>query len=116
MTPTSKMSRPSLDEKEWDTDYYFGDPEIVSVEITDSIILNFKEPSAEELELIEEINEESSKKKNGQIEATLKMICLLHVPEEGKKKISLKDARKLTARQLKKIGDALEGVLGLSES
>lgn len=116
MTPTSKMSRPNLEERDWDTDYYFGDPEIVSVELNDSVVLNFKEPSAEELELIEEINEESMKKKNGQIEATLKMICLLHVPDAGKKKISLKDARKLTARQLKKIGDALEEVLGLSES
>lgn len=110
------MSRPAREEQDWDNDYYFGDPEIVTVELTDTLSLSFKEPSAEELEFIEEINEESLKKKNGQIEATLKMICLLHVPDEGKKKISLKDAKRLTARQLKKIGEALNEVLGVSES
>lgn len=116
MTPTSKMSRPAREEQDWGNDYYFGDPEIVTVQLTEDLSLSFKEPSAEELEYIEEINEESLNKKNGQIEATLKMICLLHVPDEGKKKISLKDAKKLTARQLKKIGEALNEVLGVSES
>ena len=57
----------------------------------------------------------SISRKLGEIEATLQTICILHAPEAGGKKLSMRDAKKLTARQLKKIGEALGSLLGSDE-
>lgn len=90
----------------------FGDPEILPVEITAGKFLYLKEPCAEDLIQIADIN---SDEKLSEIEATLQTICILHAPTEGGKRLSLKDAKRLTARHLKKIGEAMSVLLGVDE-
>lgn len=112
---TSKMSRPGVEEitaVETTSSFDFGEPEVVPVEISDGKFLYLKEPCAEDLIHISNINDD---KKLGEIEATLQTICVLHAPEIGGKKLSMRDAKKLTARQLKKIGEALGTLLGSDE-
>jgi len=112
---TSKMSRPGAEENgtlETISAFDFGEPEVVPVEISEGKFLYLKEPCAEDLIYISEINDD---KKLGEIEATLQTICILHAPEAGGKKLSMRDAKKLTARQLKKIGEALGSLLGSDE-
>lgn len=111
--PTSKLARPNSDTEvitiNDSSDFDFGEPEIVPVEIASGKFLYLKEPCAEDLIVISDIN---SNEKLSEIEATLQTICVLHAPTEGGKRLSLKDAKKLTARQLKKIGEALSSLLG----
>lgn len=112
---TSKMSRPGTEENsvlEAGGAFDFGEPEVVPVEISKGKFLYLKEPCAEDLIFISEINDDE---KLGEIEATLQTICVLHSPEAGGKKLSMRDAKKLTARQLKKIGEALGSLLGSDE-
>lgn len=113
--PTNKMSRPSSEAEivtvNEVSEFDFGEPEVVPVEISKGKFLYLKEPCAEDLIIISEIN---SNEKLSEIEATLQTICVLHSPENGKR-LSLKDAKKLTARQLKKIGGALATLLGTDE-
>lgn len=90
----------------------FGDPEIIVVEISPGKTLTLKEPSASDLI---EISKISDNKSISEVEATLQTICILHAPEEGSRKLSLKDAKRLTARQLRKLGAAINELLGMSD-
>ena len=112
---TSKMSRqPEADSVDSGaSDFFdFGEPEVLPVEISVGKFLYLKEPSAEDLIHIAEINEND---KLSEIEATLQTICVLHAPQGGGKKLSMRDAKKLTARHLKKIGEAMGVLLGTDE-
>ena len=113
---TSKMSRQGADDDVIETEstgfFDFGEPEVMPVEVTAGKFLYLKEPCAEDLMHIAEINNNS---KLSEIEATLQTICVLHSPQNGDKKLSMRDAKKLTARQLKKIGEAMGQLLGADE-
>ena len=111
----SKMSReasPSatLRMEEEDDFFDFGEPEIISVEISPGKFLTLKEPSANDLI---EISKVSDNKNISEVEATLQTICILHSPDTGKRRLNLKDAKRLTARQLRKLGMAINDLLGL---
>lgn len=113
--PTSKMSRPTNDvgdNFELDDGFDFGEPEVIPVEIAKDKYLYLKEPCAEDLIKISEISENT---KISEIEATLQTICILHAPQDGSRKLSLKDAKRLTAKQLKSIGRSLSILLGGDE-
>ena len=88
----------------------FGEPEVLSVEISAGKFLTLKEPSANDLI---EISRVSENKNISEVEATLQTICILHVPDVGRRRLSLKDAKRLTARQLRKLGGAINELLGL---
>lgn len=90
----------------------FGEPQIVPVEISPGKYLSLREPSADDLI---EISKISTDKSLNEIEATLKTICILHSPSEGGRKLTLKDSKRLTARQIKKLGDAVNSLLGNEE-
>lgn len=111
----SKMSReasPSatLRMEEEDDFFDFGEPEIISVEISPGKFLTLKEPSANDLI---EISKVSDNKNISEVEATLQTICILHSPDTGRRRLNLKDAKRLTARQLRKLGMAINDLLGL---
>ncbi len=112
---TSKMSRqadgPSAEQPDLDS-FDFGEPEILPVEISAGKFLYLKEPSAEDLINIAEINNNDN---ISEIEATLQTICVLHCPQNGGKKLGMRDAKKLTARHLKKIGEGMSVLLGADE-
>jgi hypothetical protein len=115
--PVSKMSReaaPNLTHfGDGDDDggsfFDFGEPELLVVEISPEKFLTLKEPSASDLI---EISKLSENKKLSDIEATLQTICILHHPEQGQRKLTVKDAKRLTAKQLKKIGAAMSELMG----
>lgn len=111
---TSKLSRPenlskpSLDEIESSvvlSEYDFGELDTITVDITENISLTFKEPTAEDYLKLQEFEKNPNL---SEMETTLYTICLLHTPDPGKGRISMKEAKKLTAKQLKRIGDALK--------
>jgi hypothetical protein len=110
----SKMSREALpvpSRVEDEDDYFdFGEQEVISVEISPGKFLTLKEPSANDLI---EISKVSDNKNITEVEATLQTICILHAPDAGKRRLSLKDAKRLTARQLRKLGVAINDLLGL---
>ncbi len=113
--PSSKMSRPGAEAGEQldiSSDFDFGDPEVIPVEVSEGKYIYLKEPCAEDLIHISDINDDE---KLSEIEATLQTICVLHMPVNGGKKLTMKDAKKLTARQLKKIGEAMGTLLGSNE-
>ncbi|UYE97252.1 hypothetical protein [Cyanophage S-TIM54] len=112
---TSKMTRSSVEETaaaEVNNGFDFGEPEVVPVEIATGKFLYLKEPCADDLMAIAAINDDQ---KLTEIEATLQTICILHSPEVGGKKLSMRDAKRLTARHLKKIGEAMSVLLGSDE-
>ena len=112
---TSKMSRQadSAPAESSDFDNFdFGEPEILPVEISAGKFLYLKEPSAEDLINIAEINNND---KLSEIEATLQNICVLNSTQDGGKRLSMRDAKKLTARHLKKIGEGMAVLLGADE-
>jgi hypothetical protein len=90
----------------------FGDPEVISVELSPGRYLTLKEPSASDLIEISKISENKS---ISEVEATLQTICILHSPDQGVRKFTLKDAKKLTAKQLRKLGIAINELLGLND-
>lgn len=96
----------SLDE------FDFGDPEVIPVEISPGKFLTLHEPSAEDLIEIQKI---SGDKTINEIDATLKTICILHMPENGGRKLTLRDSRRLRAKQIKMLGDAINELLGGDE-
>jgi hypothetical protein len=108
----SKMSRVSHDEEVGfeDDAFDFGEPEVIPVEIAPGKFLCLKEPSADDLIEISRISED---KKISEVEATLQTICILHSPSPGQKRLTLKDAKRLRARQLKMLGGAINQLLGL---
>lgn len=91
----------------------FGEPEVISVEISPGKYLCLKEPSANELI---EISRISDNKNISEIEATLQTICILHSPMDGQRKLSLMNAKKLRAKQLKLLGDAIQELLGMKSN
>jgi hypothetical protein len=90
----------------------FGEPEILTVEISPNTYLSLHEPSADDLI---EITKISNDKGLNEIEATLRTICVLHSPEPGGKKLTLKDAKRLRAKQIRSLGEAINGLLGMGE-
>jgi hypothetical protein len=90
-------------------DFDFGEPEIVCVEIAPGKHLSLQEPSAADLMEIGKIERE---KDTDEIEKTLKIICILHSPDPGKRKLTLKDARRLRSKQIKLLADAMREVIG----
>lgn len=112
----SKMSRAlpaEVNSPGEEDDYFdFGDPEVVTVEISPGKFLTLKEPSANDLI---EISKISDNKNISDVEATLQTICILHSPDDNRRKLSLKDAKRLTARQLKALGGAINELLGIGD-
>ena len=108
----SKMSRvPADHDVALDEDFFdFGEPEVIPVEIAPGKFLTLKEPSADDLIEIAKISDD---KKISEVEATLQTICILHAPSEGQRKLSLKSAKKLRAKQLRLLGEAINQLLGL---
>jgi len=106
------MSRVSqVEDSEFENDVFdFGEPEVIPVEIAPGKFLCLKEPSADDLISISNISED---KKISEVEATLQTICILHAPSSGQKRLSLKDAKRLRAKQLKMLGQAINQLLGL---
>jgi hypothetical protein len=90
-------------------DFDFGEPEIISVEIAPGKFLSLQEPSADDLIEITKISDD---KTLDEIPATLKVICILHSPERGGRKLTLKDARRLRSKQIKLLGNAINELLG----
>lgn len=90
-------------------EFDFGDPEIISVEIAPGKFMSLQEPSAEDLI---EITKISADKTLDEVQATLKTICILHSPEPGGRKLTLKDAKRLRAKQIKLLGNAINELLG----
>ena len=91
------------------SDFDFGEPEIISVEIAPGRFLSLQEPSADDLI---EITKISAYKALDESQATLKVICILHSPEPGGRKLTLKDARRLRSKQIKLLGNAINELLG----
>lgn len=111
----SKMPRESNAQSssvEEDNFFDFGEPEIIPVEISQGRFLTLREPSASDLIEISRISES---KNTNEIEATLQTICILHAPEPGMRKLTLKDAKKLRPKQLKQLGLAMNQLLGMDE-
>ena len=109
---TSKMSRTTYEEEVAFEDNAFdvGEPEVIPVEVGRGKFLCLKEPSADDLIEISRISED---RKISEVEATLQTICILHSPSAGQKRLSLKDAKRLRAKQLKMLGEAINQLLGL---
>lgn len=74
------------------SEFDFGEPEIIAVEIAPGKFLSLQEPSADDLIEISNIGKDKS---IDEIQATLKTICILHSPEPGGRKLALKDAKKI---------------------
>jgi len=108
----NKMSRGTLeDTSSFEEDAFdFGEPEVIPVEIAPGKFLCLKEPSADDLIEISRISED---RKISEVEATLQTICILHAPSSGQRRLSLKDAKRLRAKQLKMLGEAINQLLGL---
>ena len=117
MAPTSKQLRPvQVQEVEYgvtDDEFDFGDPEVVDVEIYPGKFLSLREPSAEDLIAIEKA---SNDPKFDDIESTLAIICILHCPEPGKRKLSMKDAKRLRSKQIKILNEAMQELMGISDN
>lgn len=93
-------------------DFDFGEPEIIAVEIAPGKFLSLHEPSAEDLM---EITKISKDKTVDEVEATLRTICILHTPEPGRRKLTLKDSKRLRSRQIRMLGEAINTLLGGGE-
>jgi hypothetical protein len=94
------------------SEFDFGPAEIISVEIAPGKFLSLHEPSAEDLI---EITSISNEEKLDEIQATLKTICILHSPENGGRKLTLKDAKRLRAKQIRLLGEAINQLLGTDD-
>ena len=110
---TSKMAREPVDQESYDLMFDFGDPEVIAVEISPGKYLSLREPVAEELNQIQQITAE---KDITEIDAILRMICILHHPSEGGRKLTLKDAKRLRPKQLKKLGEAVNELISGGDS
>lgn len=109
----SKMTRELASPSESDDDLFnFGDPEVISVELAPGKFLSLKEPCASDLI---EISKISDNKGVSDVETTLQTICILHSPSDGERKLTLKEAKKLRPRQLKKLGEAINVLLGIDD-
>lgn len=115
----TKLSKPSLRQVEAEVDldtpstFDFGEPEIITVQVSDTVELAFREPTAEDAMKLSEF--QNKNKTASDIEATLFTICLLHYPLESQQRLTMKDAKRLSTRQLKKIGSTLNQLMGGGE-
>lgn len=117
MPPSSKQLRPQpapymaevVDDGD---DFDFGDPDVSEVEVYPGKFLSLREPSADDLIAIEKVGRD---KNLDEIEQSLAVICILHHPEPGKKKLSMRDAKKLRSKQIRKLSDAIEVLMGIKE-
>lgn len=112
----TKLSKPGLNQVESEvldlnvqSEFDFGEPEILTVELSPKVSLSFREPRAEDAIKLREF--ETKNKNASDIESTLFTICLLHYPQEGQGKLTVKDARRLSTKQLKKIGKVLNELM-----
>jgi hypothetical protein len=114
MSPSSKQLRPQATYAEVvdDEDFDFGDPDVVSVEVYPGKFLSLREPSADDLIAIEKVSNDT---KLDEIEQSLAVICILHQPDEGKRKLSMRDAKRLRSKQIRKLSEAIEGLMGLRD-
>lgn len=94
------------------SEFDFGEPEVIPVEIAEGKYFTLREPSAEDLMEIDKISDDKSL---SEIEATLKTICILHVPEREGRKLTLKDSKKLRGKQIRKLGEAISQLLGMED-
>jgi hypothetical protein len=109
MTREASNSQQTMDE---DDLFDFGEPEVIPVEISPGKFLTLREPSANDLI---EIGKITDNKNVGEVEATLQTICILHSPDPGSRKLTLKDAKRLRPKQLRQLGQAMNQLLGLDE-
>lgn len=109
MALSSKSIREIESVTESPFDFDFGEPEVIPVEIAPGKFLSLHEPSAEDLIEIDKLSDD---KDINEIDATLRTICILHSPEPGGRKLTLKDARRLRAKQIKALGEAMNVLLG----
>lgn len=93
-------------------EFDFGEPEVVSVEIAPGKFLSLHEPTADDLIEITRISRDKSL---DEVEVTLKTICILHTPDSGKRKLTLKDAKRLRSKQIRMLGEAINSLLGGDE-
>lgn len=91
--------------------YNFGDPQVISVELCPGKYLSLKEPMISELSEIEKI----SSKSNSESDTIAQTICILHAPEPGFRKITLKEAKRLTAGHLKLLNEPIAKLLGINK-
>jgi hypothetical protein len=115
---TNKMGRegfiPGADSSDGIEDdlYDFGGPQVVAVELSPGKFLSLREPVVSELAEIEKLSSKSS----SETDTVAQTICILHDPEPGRRKITLREARKLTASQIKKLSDPISTLLGFKST
>lgn len=110
-----KTSRPEpqiLEDRETLDEYDFGQPQLHSIRFTDKLTLSFREPTATDLGKIEDFMKATEK----EVDMLIKTICLLHEPDPGRPKLTLKNAQKIHGDQLKSIAKTLAPMLNLSGS
>jgi hypothetical protein len=90
------------------SEFDFGEPEIIEVEIAPGKFLPLGEPSAEDLMAIAKIESDKGKGGEDDIEITLKIICILHSPAAGQRKLTLKDAKRLRPKQIGALSEAVK--------
>jgi hypothetical protein len=116
----TKLSKPGLKQIEAEvldsghqSEFDFGEPEILTVQVSPKVSLSFREPKADDAIKLREF--EMKNKEASDIEATLFTICLLHYPQEGQGKLTIKDAKRLSTKQLKKIGMVLNRLMAADD-
>lgn len=92
-----------------DADFDFGDPEILPVEISPGKFLELREPSASDLIEIDKIGK---RKDLNDIETTLGVICILHYPGERGVKLNMRQAKRLTNKQILILTKAISYLMG----
>ena len=113
----SKMTREGLgtsngfNESLEDDLYNFGDPKVISVELCPGKYLSLREPMISELAEIEKVSAKSS----SEADTLAQTICILHAPEPGVRRITLKEAKRLTAGHLKLLNDPVAELLGIKK-
>lgn len=109
MALTSKQMREiETHSIESSSEFDFGEPEIIEVEIAPGKFLPLGEPSAEDLMAISRIESDKGKGGEDDIEITLKIICILHSPAAGQRKLTLKDAKRLRPKQIGALSEAVK--------
>lgn len=108
--PIQKQTKPLMYTSEFE--YNFGDPEIIEVEVSNGIVLRFREPDVDDLLRLNEIEKETQ---GNQIMQTIQTICLLHTPNESQSKITMKEAKKMRVQDLKKIGKAIAKLVSFDD-
>jgi hypothetical protein len=92
-------------------DYDFGLPEVFPIELTPTLTINVREPTVTDFARIEELVKETKK----DTEMLVKVLCLLHVPDEGRPRLSVKNAMKLRSSQIKKVSKILMPMITMEE-